>query len=337
MGCDKRGTKSKFVDDEADDDDGEDSSDCDLPIKGLLADPAEQLAREMDKAFIDDDPHKSPSPRDDPNISSDEEEEQQPRRSGRLQRKGSAVSPPRQTPEGQEVDTSEMPPIDFGSSSSDDDEPYQSTSPKKKTKAKQKRKNRSHQTISSKSRSKSKKRSRKPALWKLVGKRLISFALEHGHSWEETLYGFYDSWSDGDLPVADFHRAHEWFQAEFAFHSLGRERGEDMGKLHTQGHGACVGPATKAGCSALAQKYKEDMNIVTHSRRKVQFKLMEAGQPEDKMCAYTRKWRSFHEFLFVSSDRNGEPYTDEYLEHCDDKYRVRHMPNAHPLTFCLAE
>ena len=64
------------------------------------------------------------------------------------------------------------------------------------------------------------------------------------------------------------------------FHSLGRERGEDMGKLHTQGHGATLGPAIKAGCTALSQKYKEDMNIVTHSRRKVQFKLMEAGQPD---------------------------------------------------------
>ena len=40
--------------------------------------------------------------------------------------------------------------------------------------------------------------------------------------------------------------------------------------------------------------------------------LMEAGQLEKKMCAYTRKWRSFHEFLFVSSDRNNEPYTEDY-------------------------
>ena len=197
-----------------------------------------------------------------------------------------------------------------------------------KKKKKKKRKTRSHQTISSRSRSISKKRIRKLALWKLIGKQLVAIALEHGHSWEECLMGFYDSWSDGDLPVAEFHRAHEWFQTHFIFHSLGRERGEDMGKLHTQGHGATLAPATKAGCTAMAQKYKEDMNIVTHSRRKVQFKLMEAGQPEDKMCAYTRKWRSFHEFLFVSSDRNNAAYTEDYLDHCDDKYRVQFTQNG---------
>jgi hypothetical protein len=123
----------------------------------------------------------------------------------------------------------------------------------------------------------------------VIGKELLESAQGHGFVWEEQLYGFYDSWSDGDLPAAESHRAHEWFSRTFNFHSLGRERGEDMGKLHTQGHGVCYGPATKAGCNALAQKYRGDMNIITHSRRKDQFKCMDPGQPEDKMCAYTRK------------------------------------------------
>ena len=80
---------------------------------------------------------------------------------------------------------------------------------------------------------------------------------------------------------------------------------------------------TKAGCAALSQKYKEDMNILTHSRRKIQFKLLDVkDQPEDKMCAYTSKFRAFQEFLFHSSDRNGEAYTTEYSDMCDDRYRV---------------
>ena len=326
----KQRKKSAYLDLEtaADEDGGSLSSD-DVPFSEKITDPAEQLARAMDKAFINDKGSPSPSPRDDPNVSSDDEQEVQPRRSGRLQRNESAVSPP--PIPGADGEYDHMPALgedfDFGSSS-DSDEPSPSPSPSPKKKKKKKRKTRSHQTISSRSRSISKKRIRKLALWKLIGKQLVAIALEHGHSWEECLMGFYDSWSDGDLPVAEFHRAHEWFQTHFIFHSLGRERGEDMGKLHTQGHGATLAPATKAGCTAMAQKYKEDMNIVTHSRRKVQFKLMEAGQPEDKMCAYTRKWRSFHEFLFVSSDRNNEPYTEEYLGHCDDKYRVQFTQNG---------
>lgn len=329
---------SSFLDVSAGDDGPrteEEDDDDDTPLSKLLVTAQEAEEQRRDKEFINDNPSLSLSPRNGANSSDEQPETVERRRSGRLRRLSSAVDPPQVASR-----------LDFSDASGDDPsyeqekelvEMLQSNSksdanaqpePKKKKK-KKKRRSRAHQTLTSKSRSKSKKRSRMPALWRLVGKELLSFALEHGHTWEEQLYGFYDSWSDGDLPVADFHRAHEWFTRHFVFHSLGRERGEDMGKLHTQGHGASYGPPTKAGCNALAQKYKEDMNIVTHSRRKVQFKCMDAGQPEDKMCAYTRKWRSFHEFLFVSSDRNGDAYTDEYLDHCDDKYRV---PRASTIT-----
>ena len=130
--------------------------------------------------------------------------------------------------------------------------------------------------------------------------------------------------------MADFESACEWLTNEFNFHSIGRERGENMGKLHNQAHGACYAPATDAGCKALTQKYKEDLRILTNSRRKVQFKLLVGEQPEDKMCAYTRKWRAFQEFRYHSSDRNGDPYTDEYLAHCDDKYKVRSALHISP-------
>ena len=111
-----------------------------------------------------------------------------------------------------------------------------------------------------------------------------------------------------------------------------------MGKLHNQAHGACHAPATKAACDALSRKYKEDMKILTNSRRKVQFKLLVGEQPEDKMCAYTRKWRAFQEFRYHSSDRNGDPYTDEYLAHCDDKYKVRSAPHISPFLYlCLLQ
>ena len=56
------------------------------------------------------------------------------------------------------------------------------------------------------------------------------------------------------------------------------------------------------------------------------------------MCAYTRKWRAFQEFRYHSSDRNGDPYTDEYLAHCDDKYKVRAAPHISPFLYlCLLQ
>ena len=140
------------------------------------------------------------------------------------------------------------------------------------------------------------------------------------------MFGFYDSWSGGDLPIADYEKANAWFKKEANFHSLGRERGEDMGKLHNQGHSAINFPSSAAVCKALTQKYAKDLNILTHSRRKVQFKLLVGAQLEDKMCAYIREWRGFQEFQFCVSDRNGEDYTAECLDFCDDKYRVmRHQ------------
>ena len=305
--------------------DSDEESD-DLQLSSLLISQKEKAERVKDAQFVNDDPSDSKSPRH--NVqSSDEDAPEEPKRrtSGRLRKTNSSVLPPIVQP---------AQDFDFGSSSSSDSksgstESHPSPSPKTKKKKKpKKRKDRSHQT--SKSRSKSKKKQRKPGLYKLVGKSNITLAKEHnnGVAYEENVFGFYDSWSDGDLPIADFERCHVWMREEAAFHSLGRERGENMGKLHNQGHLGMMAPYTEAGCKALTQKYKEDLVILTHSRRKVQFKLLVGDQPEDKMCAYTRKWRGFQEFRFHSSDRNGDEYTEEYLDHCDDKYRVMRLAYA---------
>ena len=312
-----------------DSEDQDDGSDDDVPLSSLLVSPEEQVEREKDAEFLNDVPSVSKSPRNNVVSSDDDGEGGADRRvSGRLRKTSSAVKPPSvPTVRGARAE------IDFGSSSSGEE--YESTEsnspspPSRKKAGKKKRKSHAHQTTKSKSKSKSKRSKRKPGLWKLVGKsnKELSKGFNGGRAFEETMFGFYDSWSDGDLPMADFESACEWFTNEFNFHSIGRERGENMGKLHNQAHGACYAPATDAGCKALTQKYKEDLRILTNSRRKVQFKLLVGEQPEDKMCAYTRKWRAFQEFRYHSSDRNGDPYTDEYLAHCDDKYKVRAAPH----------
>ena len=317
--------RSSYVDDEAHDSGG-DSDDVALS-RLQLNDPEEQALRQLDDDFIHDEEEElpSPSPRNAPS-SGDEEVREPPRvtRSRRLTRNNSAQSP-------EALMHHHRKHIDFGSSDSEDEDRSKSESyskspqQKKKMRGKGKKKRHVHQTVSSKSKSISQVRKKKkaPALYKMIGKALLEEAHECGHVWEEGRFGFYDSWSDGDLPVVEFHRACDWFSEHFNFHSLGRERGEDMGRLHSQGHGGAYAPYTKAGCAALSQKYKEDMNILTHSRRKIQFKLLDVkDQTEDKMCAYTRKFRAFQEFLFHSSDRNGEAYTTEYLDMCDDRYRV---------------
>jgi hypothetical protein len=326
MGC-ERFAKSKFVEDEAAHSDGE--SDIDTQLVGLaLTDPEEARNIELDQQFINDEPPLPEFLDDDP--SSDDEEEAPPvavRRSGRLNRTGSA-----QDPRTKALLNHHAPHIDFGSSDSEKSTKSYSHSEdegkkqKKRGKDKTKRKPRVNQTRSSKSKSNSPRRKtgKAPALWKMVGKAFRGCARAFGNEFEEGRFGFYDAWSDGDLPVVEFHSACEWFTNNFNFHSLGRERGEKMGKLHSQGHGGAYAPYTKAGCDALSRRYKEDMGIATNSRRKIQFKLLNViDQPEDKMCAYTRKFRAFQEFLFHSSDRTGDKYTEEYLDMCDEKYLVK--------------
>ena len=324
-----------------DSEDQDDGSDDDLPLSSLLVSPEEQVEREKDAEFLNDVPSVSKSPRNNVVSSDDDAEGGADRRvSGRLRKTSSAVKPPVPSVRGARTSAE----IDFGSSSSGEEsestESHSPTPPSRKKAGKKKRKSHAHQTTKSKSKSKSKRNKRKPGLWKLVGKfnKEMSKEFNGGRAFEETMFGFYDSWSDGDLPMADFESACEWLTNEFNFHSIGRERGENMGKLHNQAHGACYAPATDAGCKALTQKYKEDLRILTNSRRKVQFKLLVGEQPEDKMCAYTRKWRAFQEFRYHSSDRNGDPYTDEYLAHCDDKYKVRAAPHISPfLHLCLLQ
>ena len=323
-----------------DSEDQDDGSDDDVPLSSLLVSPEEEAEREKDAEFLNDVASLSMSPRNNVVSSDDDAEEGADRPvSGRLRKTSSAVKPPA-VPAARGARAE----IDFGSSSSDGEsegtESHSPTPASRKKKSKKERKSHAHQTAKSKSKSQSKRNKRRPGLWKLVGKSNKEESKDYngGRAFEETMFGFYDSWSDGDLPMADFESACEWFTNEFNFHSIGRERGENMGKLHNQAHGACHAPATKAACDALSRKYKEDMKILTNSRRKVQFKLLVGEQPEDKMCAYTRKWRAFQEFRYHSSDRNGDPYTDEYLAHCDDKYKVRSAPHISPFLYlCLLQ
>ena len=46
---------------------------------------------------------------------------------------------------------------------------------------------------------------------------------------------------------------------------------------------------SKAGCAACVKYFKSCLNIVPHEPYKVQFKLREPGQTDEKMNAYTRK------------------------------------------------
>ena len=71
------------------------------------------------------------------------------------------------------------------------------------------------------------------------------------------MFGFYDSLSDGDLPMADFESAYEWFTNKFNFHSIGRVRGEDMGKLHNQAHGVCHAPLLRLRVKLLLRSTKK--------------------------------------------------------------------------------
>ena len=342
MGC-ERIAKSKFVDDETAH--SGDDSDLDEPLSNLaLTDPEEARNIQLDQQFINDEQE---LPLDDES-SSDGKEEAPPvavRRSGRLNRTGSAQEPRTKAV----VVSHHAEQIDFGSSDSEQPTKSYSTSEDEKVKRKKrthergkdvaKRKPRAKQSRSSKSKSNSPKRKtgKAPALYKMIGKAFRECARAYGNEFEEGRFGFYDAWSDGDLPVVEFHSACEWFKNNFNFHSLGRERGEKMGKLHSQGHGGAYAPYTKAGCNALAQRYKEDMGIETNSRRKIQFKLLDViDQPEDKMCAYTRKFRAFQEFLFHSSDRSGDKYTEEYLDMCDEKYLVK-PPSAPRTNICFAD
>jgi hypothetical protein len=331
----ERCAKSKFVEDEAAD--SGDESDIDTQLVDLALTDAEEARNiELDQQFINDEQESPARLDDDP--SSDDEEEAPPvavRRSGRLNRTGSA-----QDPLTKAVLNHHVQHIDFGSSDSEqptnsyshsEDEGDQQKKRGERGKDKSKRKPRVNQTRSSKSKSNSprRKKGKVPALYKMIGKAFRGDARAFGLEFEEGRFGFYDAWSDGDLPVVEFHSACEWFKNNFNFHSLGRERGDKMGKLHSQGHGGAYAPYTKAGCEALSRRYKEDMGIVTNSRRKIQFKLLNViDQPEDKMCAYTRKFRAFQEFLFHSSDRTGDKYTEEYLDMCDEKYMVKPSTSA---------
>ena len=298
MGC-ERFPKSKFVDGETAH--SGDESDLDAPLSNLaLTDPEEARLIELDQQFINDEPPLPSFVDDDP--SSDDEEDVPPvRRSGRLNRTGSA-----QDPRTKALLNHHAEHIDFGSSdsepstksyshSADEGDKQKKRGERGKDKTKRKpRVNQTRSSKSSKSNSPKRKTGKAPALYKMIGKAFKGCARVFGNEFEEGRFGFYDAWSDGDLPVVEFNSACEWFKNSFNFHSLGRERGEKMGKLHTQGHGGAFAPYTKAGCNALAQRYKEDMGILTNSRRKIQFKLLNViDQPEDKMCVYTRKFCAF--------------------------------------------
>ena len=55
---------------------------------------------------------------------------------------------------------------------------------------------------------------------------------------------------------------------------------------------------------------------------KVQVKLMETTQPDEKMNAYVQKDRPKPWYMYDSKDVNGDPYSEEYNDFCRDKYKV---------------
>ena len=124
----------------------------------------------------------------------------------------------------------------------------------------------------------------------MIGKAFRGCARAFGNEFKEGRFGSYDGWSDGDLPVVEFYSAGEWFKNNFNFHSLGRERGEKMGKLRTQDQGGAYAPYTEAGCNALAQRYKEDIAIdnVNTQENPVQTSQCHRPPGRQNVCVHTQ-------------------------------------------------
>ena len=104
--------------------------------------------------------------------------------------------------------------------------------------------------------------------------------------------------------------------------SGGYERGEQEENLHGQFQGTARIPPTNKGADAFKELMKDFLGIVPHSGYKVQCKLLDISQPDEKMNAYCMKDKPKPWFMYDSKDVNGEAYSEEYNDFCVEKYKV---------------
>ena len=152
-------------------------------------------------------------------------------------------------------------------------------------------------------------------------------------------FGMYYSKINADLEISLWRMANEYMHKESYSFSVGYERGLTEENLHGQYQGSIRMPNTTKGCDAVKAHFKKYMDIGTHSGYKVQVKLMESTQSDEKMNNYVQKDRPKPWYIYDSKDVNGDPYTEEYNDFCRDKYKegAVHMRTVINSLFAQAE
>jgi hypothetical protein len=134
--------------------------------------------------------------------------------------------------------------------------------------------------------------------------------------------GLYFALSKLDLSHSKWVEACLFMHQEMHTFSGGYERGEQEENLHGQFQGTARIPATNKGADAFKELMKDYLGIVPHSGYKVQCKLLDTTQPDEKMNAYCMKDKPKPWFMYDSKDVNGEAYSEEYNDFCVEKYKV---------------
>ena len=134
--------------------------------------------------------------------------------------------------------------------------------------------------------------------------------------------GLYFALSKADLSHSKWVEACLFMHQEMHTFSGGYERGEQEENLHGQFQGTARIPATNKGADAFKELMKDFLGIVPHSGYKVQCKLLDTTQPDEKMNAYCMKDKPKPWFMYDSKDVNGEAYSEEYNDFCVEKYKV---------------
>ena len=134
--------------------------------------------------------------------------------------------------------------------------------------------------------------------------------------------GLYFALSKLDLSHSKSVEACLFMHQEMHTLSGGYERGEQKENLHGQFQGTARIPATNKGADAFKELMKDFLGIVPHSGYKVQCKLLDTTQPDEKRNAYCMKDKPKPWFMYDSKDVNGEAYSEEYNDFCIEKYEV---------------
>jgi hypothetical protein len=134
--------------------------------------------------------------------------------------------------------------------------------------------------------------------------------------------GLYFALSKLDLSHSKWVEACLFMHQEMDTFSGGYERGEQEENLHGQFQGTARIPPTNKGADAFKELMKDFLGIVPHSGYKVQCKLLDISQPDEKMNAYCMKDKPKPWFMYDSKDVNGEAYSEEYNDFCVEKYKV---------------